>query len=384
MIGVELRFGSLAKDRHMPRNNMRDLSFATMNLLNLQVPGGLTYSNHPPFEDDAEGRAAYERKIDWTAQQVVRLDAEVIGFQELWAREALETVFKRAGLDDSYDLVARDAPGRGRPQVALAVRKNRRGESQLQPGADWIARFPPDFRFDKLRETDGAEEEITITINEFSRPILRAVVKSEGSRPTPPEVSIFVAHLKSKGPARVSFAHPRPDVLASHPQIAKSALAHIRRVMEAGALRAMLDGVMKAEDDLALSPVVVIGDLNDDTLSVTNELISDQPTYRVIEKSRAGLTSDKGLYSVERLQQYRSSRHVYYTHIYKHKRESLDHILVSEEFYDHSRKRLWSFREMEVYNDHLNREEFEDLGASDHGLVRAYFDWNPMPEDPSA
>ena len=31
-----------------------------------------------------------------------------------------------------------------------------------------------------------------------------------------------------------------------------------------------------------------------------------------------------------------SMRHVYYTHVYKHKRESLDHILVSEEFYDHS------------------------------------------------
>jgi hypothetical protein len=52
---------------------------------------------------------------------------------------------------------------------------------------------------------------------------------------------------------------------------------------------------------------------------------------------------------------------------------------VSEEFYDHSRKRRWSFREMEVINDHLNREQFKDEGASDHGIVRAYFDWNPMP-----
>lgn len=138
---------------------------------------------------------------------------------------------------------------------------------------------------------------------------------------------------------------------------------------------------MKSEDENDISPTIVMGDLNDDTMSVTNELISDQPTYRVVQKSRAGLTSDKGLYSVERLQQYRSMRHVYYTHVYKHKRESLDHILVSEEFYDHSRKRLWSFREMEVINDHLNRESFEEeLGASDHGIVKAYFDWNPMPD----
>ncbi len=365
----------------MPRSNMRDLSFATFNLLNLQMPGGLTYSTTPPFADDADGRASYQRKVAWTAEQVRRLDAEVIGFQELWSAQALTDVFQAAGLDRDYDLVARDAPGMGRPQVALAVRKDRHGNSQLLPGADWIAEFPPDFRFDQLRETDGAEEEITVTINEFSRPILHAKIQSEGTSPRPPEVSVYVAHLKSKGPARLSFAHPRPVALQTYPEITKSAVAHLRRVMEAGALRALLDGMMKSEDDSAISPTVILGDLNDDTLSVTNELISDQPTYRVIEKSTAGRTSDKGLFSVERLQQYRSMRHVYYTHIYKHKRESLDHILVSEEFYDHSRKRHWSFREMEVVNDHLNREAFEDEGASDHGIVRAYFDWNPMPAE---
>jgi endonuclease/exonuclease/phosphatase family metal-dependent hydrolase len=359
---------------------MRDLRFATLNLLNLQVPGGLTYSNHPPYPDDAAGRAAYARQVRWTAERLVEIDAEVIGFQELWSAEALHECFREAELQDEYDIIARDAPGRGRPQVALAVRKDRRGNPQLL-GGDWQAAFPENFRFDSLRETDGAEEEITLTINTFSRPVLVARIKPEGSSPTPPEVTIIVAHLKSKGPARVSFAHPRPVVLQHHASRAKSALAHIRRVMEAGALRVMLDDMMKSEEDDDISPVVVIGDLNDDTMSVTNELISDQPTYRVVQQSRAGLTSDKGLYSVERLQQFRSMRHVYYTHVYKNKRESLDHVLVSEEFYDHSRKRLWSFREMEVINDHLNREDFEEtLGASDHGIVRAFFDWNPMPE----
>ena len=33
---------------------------------------------------------------------------------------------------------------------------------------------------------------------------------------------------------------------------------------------------------------------------------------------------------------YRSRRDVYYTHVYQNTRESLDHILVSQEFYDNS------------------------------------------------
>ncbi|MBN1928790.1 MAG: endonuclease/exonuclease/phosphatase family protein [Chlorobiaceae bacterium] len=363
----------------MPRKNMRDLSFATFNLFNLQAPGGLTYSNIPPFPDDDAGRKQYDEKVKWTATQLIRLDAEVIAFQEVWSRQALTDVFQEAGFLNGYDLVARDAPGRGRPQVALAVRKDRHGNSQLQDGWRWIEKFPEHFKFDKLRENDGAEEEITVTIDTFSRPVLHAVIQPEGERPKPPKVSIYVAHLKSKGAARLSFAQPKPDALKYYASITSSAVSHIRRIMEAAAMRAMLDEVMKSGDDAAISPVVLLGDLNDDTLSVTNDLLSGQPTYRVVEKSMAGLSSDKGLYSAERLQQLRSARHMYYTHIYRQKYESLDHILVSEEFYDHSRKRLWSFRELEVYNDHLNREDFEEHGASDHGQVRACFDWNPMP-----
>ena len=194
----------------MADRNMRDLSFATFNLLNLQVPGGLTYGNAPPYPDTEEGRAAYARKIAWTGDMIRLLDAEVIGFQELWAAEALAEAFEAAGMAGDYDLVARDAPGPGRPQVALAVRRSRDGESQLVPGAGWVAEFPESFALDGLREMQGAEEEITVTIDAFSRPVLRAAIRPEGRSPTPPEVALFVAHLKSKGPARLSLPRPAP------------------------------------------------------------------------------------------------------------------------------------------------------------------------------
>ena len=200
----------------------------------------------------------------------------------------------QAELENDYDLIARSAPGRGRPQVALAVRKDRRGDSIVVVEGEWIEAFPENFSFDKLRESSGAEEELTVTIDNFSRPVLHVQIQPQGRSPKPPVVSVYVAHLKSKGPARISFAAPQPKVLRHHAKIASSALSHIRRIMEAAAMRAMLDGVMKAEDEDEISPVVVLGDLNDDTQSVTNELLSDQPSYRLAEKSRAGNTSDKG------------------------------------------------------------------------------------------
>ncbi|WP_420394260.1 hypothetical protein [Acuticoccus sp.] len=65
-------------------------------------------------------------------------------------------------------------------------------------------------------------------------------------------------------------------------------------------------------------------------------------------------------------------------------REGLGHILVSQELYDDSRVRVWSFDGLEVYNDHLNREEHVDEdgdGTNDHGIVRANFSYRPARGD---
>jgi len=368
----------------MARSNMRDLAIATVNLYNLQTPGGLTYSATPPIPDTEAGRETYRRRVAWLARAVERLDADILCFQELWAAQALADVFAEVAGVGAYDLVARDAPGLGKPQVALAVRRDRFGATTLLPGAEWIPDFPASFHIDGIRETNGAEEEISISINQFSRPVLRARIQPEGRSPTPPPVTVYVAHLKSKGPAQLrETARGSDTVLDHHYSLASSAVAHSRRVLEAAALRAMLDEQMKSVESAALSPTIVAGDLNDGTLSVSTELLTGQPSYRLFAKSTAGAAADKGLYSVETLQQYRAQRHVYYTYVYRNKMESLDHVLVSEEFYDHSKKRQWSFREIEILNDHLNTSDkagIAERGGVDHGLVRAYFDWNPMAE----
>lgn len=49
-------------------------------------------------------------------------------------------------------------------------------------------------------------------------------------------------------------------------------------------------------------------------------------------------------------------------------------MLVSEQFYDPSKNRLWSFKEMRVWNDYV---EDEDKSTSDHGVVCAYFTFDP-------
>jgi Endonuclease/Exonuclease/phosphatase family len=348
--------------------NTRDISFATFNLYNLHLPGEAIYSDR-----DGWTQAEYEAKLAWTAARLKDLDADVIGFQECWRQEALAACFVTAGLANDYDIIARNTDPAS-IQVALAAKKG------LWTGmSEWIEAFPTTARFEELKEATDAREMVSVTIAKFSRPLLRVTIQPRGTRPKPPEITVYVAHLKSKGPARLRFDNPKPPVLEHHAEIAKSVVAHIRRIAEAGAMRALLDDEMKGNT----RPFVVLGDLNDGTLATSTELLTGDPGYRFFEKSRAGSRSDAGLYTVEKLQQLRSFRHVYYTHIYNEKMESLDHILVSDAFYDHAETRQWSFKNMVVYNDHLVLESKANrvkVGANDHGMVHAYFDWNPMQE----
>ncbi|MBX2884423.1 MAG: endonuclease/exonuclease/phosphatase family protein [Granulosicoccus sp.] len=331
------------------------VSFATYNLLNFNLPNKGMYGK-PGWDTDT-----YQRKVDWSADILKKVDADVWGFQELWHREAFEDVFARARLRSAYELlVPRGTAGSG-IVCAGAVRKGLLvGEPQ------WIVNFPDNF----VLRADGDDEqtcEINVDICSFSRPILRFEVKprSGGKR-----IVVFVAHLKSKSPTRVykESWYSKP-VHGKHAMAIGAALSTIRRTAEAAALRWLLSEEAKDTS----TPVVVLGDLNDGQHSNTLNILTEQPGY-LFGDSKGGV--DNGLYTVGTLQEYRSLRDIYYTHIYKRKRESLDHILVSEQFYDNSRERLWRFDEMCIYNDHLNDDDHGETGTSDHGIVKATFQYS--------
>jgi endonuclease/exonuclease/phosphatase family metal-dependent hydrolase len=344
------------------------ISFATFNLKNLQLPNAPVYES-PRFYSDAE----YEEKRAWIAARLNEIDADVIGFQEVFSAAALEDCFRHAGLEGEYELAARDAPTPGRVQVALAARRG-----MLQPGFYWHEAFPARFRLLKRPPESGNEpdESVDVGIEAFSRPVLDATVAPK-SRGAPP-IRVLVAHLKSKRPIMLDAPEKR-RLNASEERTLGEALALVRRGAEAAALRVLLHEEMYEND----VPFVVMGDLNDDYLSVTTTILTNDPSYKLFVASTVGARPSKGadigLYSTQMLQEYRSLRDVSYTHIYRNKMEVLDHILVSEQFYDHSMKRVWGFRSLEIWNDHLPDAE-ESRIVGDHGIVKASFDHLPMED----
>jgi predicted extracellular nuclease len=358
------------------------ISLASFNLKNLQSPGRPMHRGGKPWTE-----AEYAKKIAWTAAMLRRIDADIIGFQEAWSVDALTDAFRTAGLDigKTYHLVARDG-ALGRPQVALAARRTR---FDVRASA-WTETVPPNFLLRYGRVDDAQDvNALDVRITSLSRPPLAVRLRLRQGPYKGSEVALWVAHLKSKRPMDLDGRHyptPRGQANPWNPyrEAIGSALSTVRRAAEATALRMMLTDAMLAEPAL---PAAVLGDLNDGTLSVTTTVVSGEPPYRLWAKSTAGSSGARtaiGLYSAETLQQYRSQRDVYYTHVYANRLESLDHVLVSRHFYDHSPERLWSFRELKVWNDHLHDANPEGKTAEawpgDHAVVAAFFDDNPAPK----
>lgn len=333
------------------------VSFASYNLFNLNLPNLPMYRNTEGWDTET-----YNRKVEWSSDIVKTLDSDVWGFQELWHREALEDVFAKARLKSAYDLVIpRGTTGQG-IVCAAAIRKG-----LLTGTPEWIVDFPENMKLQSGGD-DEQTSQIDVNVSTFSRPVLRFEVKPRSNGKA---IVVFVAHLKSKLPTALYKGHPwyKKSIHGDHSTALGAAISTIRRTAEAAALRWLMTEEMKK----STTPVVVLGDLNDAQHSNTLNILTEQPGY-LFGSSTGG--SDNGLYTASTLQEYRSLRDVYYTHIFKNKHESLDHILVSEQFYDHSTKREWRFVNMDIYNDHLNDDDHKVSGTGDHGIVKATFQYS--------
>lgn len=66
-----------------------------------------------------------------------------------------------------------------------------------------------------------------------------------------------------------------------------------------------------------------------------------------------------------------------HTYVREDLRESHDHVLVNEQFYDNSRNRRSSFDGLVINNDHLNFDNHTGVRTGDHGVVMVSFKHDP-------
>ena len=313
----------------------------TFNLYNIVLPeckyyGGRFYTPEK-----------YQQKLHWVGEQLRRMNGDIVGFQEIFHPQAMQDALDESSIyeDEGATFVVDRGDGH-KPVVGMVSRF-----PVLEH--EFIAGFPEDARLE-INNT-------TVPCGCFSRPILYAKVElREGL-----EVMVLVVHLKSKNPLLREGADPHDPVERA---IGK-ARSLVVRTTEATALRCILLDKLQGNDN----PVIVVGDTNDIGTAVTSEIIAGSPPWRNIRYEQKLHVWDVLLYNVKDIQARQSYRDAYYTHIHNGHYESLDHILVSQEFVHQNPKRLGQVEYVSTFNDHLIDETLSEekvpIWQSDHSQV---------------
>ncbi|MEC5218011.1 endonuclease/exonuclease/phosphatase family metal-dependent hydrolase [Actimicrobium sp. GrIS 1.19] len=309
-----------------------EIRFATFNVLNLALPGTRFYENQEPYSIEQ-----YDQKISWLAQQLDRLDADVIGFQEIFSQDALKDVLSRTvNYRDAHHIGSDPQPSDG----------------QLSPSVALVSRLPmmaaPILHVDLPRELAVNLPGVTDPMTRFTRPILQAELKLPGHG----SMHAFVTHMKSKRP---DWRHSELEDDPFHLGIA-SLRSLIRRGADALGLRYLLTDLQLGQR----APLVVLGDFNDVASSVSTQM--------VMGTGRRGKSAFyERLFDSYRVQTGNArERDDGFTHMHDGATETIDHVLVSEEFCAGSRYAIGEVLEVRYLNDHVG---LQLSAASDHGQV---------------
>ncbi|MBC7453678.1 MAG: endonuclease/exonuclease/phosphatase family protein [Massilia sp.] len=306
----------------------QEIRFATFNAFNLAPAGAKLYDNLLPCT-----QSEFEAKVDWTARQIDLLDADVIGFQEIFSQAALKLALSRTrNYQHAFHVGFDPDPSCERltPSVALV--------SRLPLAAPGVAHalFPAGVAM-----PPGSREP-----DRFARPVVHAqvIVSPELN------VDVLVVHLKSKRPD-----YRTGDSGDDAQQYALACLRSlVRRGTEAVALRVLLSNLARG----AQRARVVLGDFND---------VADAVTTGIVQGIGAPL--GERLFDAYQLQRWPDPlRHVGFSNLHDGRYSTIDHILVSEEFNGALPNAIGEVVDVIYLNDHL---VLALAPASDHGQVLA-------------
>lgn len=370
------------------------IRIASFNAENLAHPGVRFFNRDSEAPFDA---TLFAEKLGWMTRLIDEGRMDLIGFQEVFSLEALEAIVTHPEARSRYltgfgELVSNPGgaergvtvlcpgcaidPATGRP-------KNLRADAHGRPAVEGphvglvtrfpvleyasIAAFPAELKFDiPLGQHDEEHPVVSLAIDRFERPVLKARVQLDAETGT--TATVFVAHLKSK---RGKYLKAEKEIRAAADAAAQSAgkpiqvaedpvveaLASFRsliiRAAEAVALRTLILRSLDDAGDGPGEPVILLGDLNDDTNSVTTGLIAGPTPPWYWSPQQKAPRRDVALTSVHDIMAERSLATVAYSHVYDGRYSIIDHIFVSRELLSAYADRVGAVMNVRMFNDHL-------------------------------
>lgn len=306
----------------------------TLNLFNYLAPPNAYYQL-----DNIYTREEWQKKQHWLNQHIIKLNSDIVGFQEVFSHHELK--------DQTFAL--------GYPYFAcLATPKIESDYIYSQPPVALASRFP----ITQLSLVSTSELEHVPTGFDFSRAPLHVTLDT----PTLGLCDVYVVHLKSQR-SSIERQEGQPVQQQWHNEIMGQWQSSIQRGTEA---RLLHQFVTKVKTETG-RPCLILGDFNQDIRQPELSSLLSRGLFRQANSADA-LAAYHLFDSYELAQSVTTPRPS--THYLAEKGSILDYILASGEFHPQSATRRATILRHHVADQHLIRPSFEqDQFSSDHASV---------------
>ena len=331
-----------------PNETKKQFYIATANLLNFANPNRIYYDNAPMYDEKT-----YQHKLRGISDLLDKAHADIIAVQEVWDSDALVALATSLGFKPEHvvapfasnDSTSPHTQGKGAqktPAVGIITRFEQLQSHSLEEIAPKAVIDIPDIGL----YTRFNRPPLVLRLNAFGQPM-----------------TIITAHLKSKRAffLRDDNGQLLEDMDDPNIRVRAKLRSLCMRAAEAASIRmSIIERLHHTRE-----PLILLGDMNDVTGSVTTQLMTETGEVNYDKSMR-----DVALFDAARVQsRYGWMKDVAYTHIYQGMPEVIDQLFVSEEFLSDSKFSLAELESVDYFNDHL-KWDYGDR-VIDHGIIRA-------------
>lgn len=324
------------------------IRIGTFNLYQFVEPPFSWYTKREKFTPQE-----WEEKTAWIKQQIIDINCDIIGFQEVFSKKALKTLVSELGFKyfKTIDSAKRDKKNENvyiSTTVALASKypiKN-------------LKRVEIDFSALKKHYFEG--------FFKFAREPIKATV----ILPNDKELNVYVCHLKSNRDNEFEYIFTKDTTLKEKVEKVTKALKENyslslkQRLCEASSLYSDIKQSNK--------PSVLMTDLNDKEFSLTIEALTNRRYHENKLSKDDFLLLDAYHHAKKEVYnphpEFKGIKRVP-TSYFAGKGNVLDYVFVSNHFDKKKKNNIGKVSSYEVFNKHLEKNQNGSLLQSDHAQV---------------
>jgi len=326
---------------------MKNLRIGTFNLFQFVSPPYSWYTPQNSFTPKE-----WKQKTSWIKKQILEMDCDIIGFQEVFSKDTLQTLTKELGFD--YFITVDDA---------------KVDHNHLTTFVSTTVALASKYPIVDIQtvHTDAASilDHNLEGVFKFSRTPLKAFIEL----PNKQKISVYVNHFKSNRENELEYTFTKNHTVIQKKEKSKNALEENLSV----SLKQRLCETSSLFHDFKKThtPIISLCDLNDKEFSLSIDALTNEAYHQNNNHNSYILYDVYNLVDTEVYNphpEHKTPKRTP-TSYFQGKGNVLDYIFVSKDFDHNQNKSIGKVVSYEVHNKHLHNKPHGSLQKSDHAQI---------------